>query len=504
MRSKAKWQEAIDRLIWEDSNIIPTSKPSTKSKTTKSKWFKCKSSSIDTDSQLTREWKKIATKLRPKGRNTPVIVAHKYRIYPDKETRILYNNVFGVHRFLRNKAVVLVESWMKHSKIVNSIELDGYEHTEGDENDKTPLLPPKSFLRKLLIKKNARINEEYPWLKKYFFDLKDEAIRQLIKDYIAGFERAKIDHKSFKMRMRSRKDDLKSCSFTIEKKHWYESDFWNSLLPKDYACRDLRYNKYCKNPSKEIQTLIDQGYYPDGPDKLPKKLQHAAKIQRIDGKYYVIINLKLKEQKVSNDNLFVVDPGYRTCFTGINFRDNILEEICTTNTCKITRTLRKASHTQGLITKATKKRTRHHLKRKHRKRLDRAKNLVDDLQKSTSKYMCDNYSTILIPKLNFHQLVGLTKERKEKAQRVSHCSFVDRLKIKSKQYRNCKVIEVTEECTSKTCSRCGYYFRNLGANKVYDCAKCGNIMDRDMNAVYNILMKRICEQAEELKQQICF
>jgi len=43
------------------------------------------------------------------------------------------------------------------------------------------------------------------------------------------------------------------------------------------------------------------------------------------------------------------------------------------------------------------------------------------------------------------------------------------------------------EPSSKICSNCGHHKKDLKlSDRVYDCEKCGNSMDRDLNAAYNI------------------
>jgi transposase len=50
-------------------------------------------------------------------------------------------------------------------------------------------------------------------------------------------------------------------------------------------------------------------------------------------------------------------------------------------------------------------------------------------------------------------------------------------------------IEVNEAYTSKTCGKCGFIDYELGSNHIYNCPKCKNKLDRDVNAARNILMK---------------
>jgi putative transposase len=50
---------------------------------------------------------------------------------------------------------------------------------------------------------------------------------------------------------------------------------------------------------------------------------------------------------------------------------------------------------------------------------------------------------------------------------------------------------MTEEYTSKTCTNCGHLHGALGSNKVYDCASCGVVYDRDAGGSRNILIKNM-------------
>ena len=88
----------------------------------------------------------------------------------------------------------------------------------------------------------------------------------------------------------------------------------------------------------------------------------------------------------------------------------------------------------------------------------------------------------------------MDKFTKSIASKVSHCRFIDTLINKSNHYSNCKIIIVDESYTSKTCSRCAHLHVTLGASKVFDCPNCKVSLDRDTNAVYNILMKAISKQ----------
>ena len=48
--------------------------------------------------------------------------------------------------------------------------------------------------------------------------------------------------------------------------------------------------------------------------------------------------------------------------------------------------------------------------------------------------------------------------------------------------------EIDEAFTSKCCSGCSNYKKDLGSNKIYRCKKCKLVAKRDINAPKNILI----------------
>ena len=71
----------------------------------------------------------------------------------------------------------------------------------------------------------------------------------------------------------------------------------------------------------------------------------------------------------------------------------------------------------------------------------------------------------------------------------NHCAFVDRLMHKSREFKRCKIEEITEEYTSKTCGCCGRPNQKLGGSKTFSCENCKSIFDRDVNGAHNIYLK---------------
>jgi putative transposase len=72
----------------------------------------------------------------------------------------------------------------------------------------------------------------------------------------------------------------------------------------------------------------------------------------------------------------------------------------------------------------------------------------------------------------------------------SHYQFKKVLKFQALK-RGSVVHEITEEYTSKTCSKCGHIHQSLGGNKTFKCPECGHRLNRDWNGCINIFNKSL-------------
>lgn len=507
-------------------SLTTCSDTSSRSKALKSKWFQSQTKIQKFESALNKNWHKISSlllttlsqktmvkdqeKIENKSKKPKPTQAMKYRIYPSKALQSRYQELFDAQRDIKNAAIKVIENYHQRARefrdssygILNAsleasskYELDLEFKPVKDKNDKIidikiQTFPSKTSVCRLLINKGSAWLNEHLHIASLEANFRAEAVREVMKDYKSSLSRYTKDKRIFKMRFHSyAKEKMYGCSFPIQLRHWTaKKGFWSNLLPNGKRCRD-----------KSSKTL-------------PDKIEYAARIQRKPGnKYYVCIPTAPKPLSTSIENLLVLDPGLRTFLTGINFADNLLEEIGVGMSYNLSRRLRRLNKLIGKLSKKNNPGnepesqcsfTYNHRERCHFKRVilrERARltNMIDDLQKSVSKYMCENYSMIVIPKLDFHSMKRLSKHQKSIAALLSHCRFVDVLMETSKRYQNCKVFVTTEEYTSKTCSRCGHLHMKLGASKVFDCPACKSKMDRDENAVYNILMKTITDISSE-------
>ncbi len=387
---------------------------------------------------MTNKQKQQTATKTPKTNKEPCGKSIKIKLYPNKAQKDTLQKWFGSSRYIYNKCLDYIIK-KKDTKLLN-----------------------KKNLRSLFIN-NENYQTENKWLLDIPYDIRDEAMNDLLKNYGSNF--AKSSNKPFNIKFRSRKD--KHDSIAVLSKHWNHK-------------RGI-YSGVFTSTMKSSQGL-------------PKILDYDSRIIRDNvGNYYICIPRPLNSIKCENQvfNVISLDPGVRTFMTGYNPEGEILE--CGANDIsKIGRLLHYKNKLQSKITGCNNSHKKKSLTKAWNRMSLKIHNMVTDEHKKLSKYLCSTYKNVLIPKLNFHNFRGMNKKTKSKMACLRHCEFVDILISKSREY-GCKVIGVTEEWTSKVCSCCGNPKFDLGSNKEYNCNVCGNVFDRDINGARNILLKYLTE-----------
>ena len=86
---------------------------------------------------------------------------------------------------------------------------------------------------------------------------------------------------------------------------------------------------------------------------------------------------------------------------------------------------------------------------------------------------------------------------------VSHGKFRSFLKRKAQEY-SCKVIEINEAYTPKTCGNCGKINDKLGSKEFWECPNCGYEHDRgDINGARNIYLRALLDTTYLERTPIC-
>ena len=128
---------------------------------------------------------------------------------------------------------------------------------------------------------------------------------------------------------------------------------------------------------------------------------------------------------------------------------------------------------------------------------NRIRNLVDECHKQVANYLSKNYKIILLPTFETSEMTKKNKRkiRTKTARQMltwSHYRFKQVLKYKA-ELSGCHVIDVTEEFTSKTCTKCGHVHQKLGGSKVFKCPECGHKLKRDFNGALGIMLKALSD-----------
>jgi putative transposase len=179
-----------------------------------------------------------------------------------------------------------------------------------------------------------------------------------------------------------------------------------------------------------------------------------------------------------------LDPGIRTFLTGVS--ENSAMQIGENASKKLYHLHKQIDTANEKIT--SKKQKKKVLQRCRRKIVG----LVDDLHWKAAKFLTDNYENILIGDFSAKGVSrkggNLATSTKKVALSFSFYKFRERLQFKCRQTGR-RMAVIDEHYTSKLCSMCGNYKKDLGSNEVYECDVCDVVMNRDINGARNIFFR---------------
>jgi transposase len=346
--------------------------------------------------------------------------------------------------------------------------------------------------------RNGEINPNVEdWENEVPSDIREEAIRDLVKNHKTSFSNLKNGNiTGFKMNFCSKKDNpsmavpLSAIGAT------------NTKIDKNIEelAKVKSENKSLTRKQVEI-TKNDNGFnmYPKYlPGKLKIKKRQLRKKFIIDGTcriklennvWSLIAPYKTKSHKegdlLERKDYCALDPGVRTfqtvyseqSITQIKIRKELIAKLLI-KLDKL-RSLRKKKIIKG----ATSHRRIH-------RRLD---NLIDDLHHKTASYLTKNYNVIFLPPFESQKMVKRSRNSNLNRSILQLKHFQFRKKLESKcQLTRCRLFNITEEYTSKTCGVCGE-LNDIGGDEVYHCRVCGLRIDRDVNGARNIMIKSFKE-----------
>ncbi len=210
----------------------------------------------------------------------------------------------------------------------------------------------------------------------------------------------------------------------------------------------------------------------------------TVQIKKEGSKYFIILSCdNVPEKRLPKTNkIIAIDLGLTTFATtdsGIKFKH---PKPYKTAKEKLALANQKLARKQG--GSKNRRKSINDLRKVHTK----IANIRDDWQHKLANKLIKESDTIIVEKLN---ITGMLEDKgfivnNENISDASWGNFVNKLKYKAESAGR-SIIEVNPKNTSKMCSCCNNINKELTLkDRIYDCIKCGMILDRDINAAINI------------------
>lgn len=222
-------------------------------------------------------------------------------------------------------------------------------------------------------------------------------------------------------------------------------------------------------------------------EHVPEPATEGTRLVCESGQYFLVIPIHVPQLKPETQRLPVVaiDPGVRSF---ISFYS--AQGVGKLGDGDFGKVMRLCTHLDSLISRMSKTnaKSRARMKRAAARMRVRIGNLIDELHRKASVFLCKSFDLILIPSFETSQMV--TKLRSKTARMMmsfAHFRFRSTLTAIAERY-SATVRIVNEAYTSKTCSYCGT-IHSIGSKKQMKC--CGTTIDRDHNGARGIFLRAL-------------
>lgn len=387
---------------------------------------------------------------------------------PTHRQKELFKHCFGTTRYLYNECITEIN---KEIDISSSKMCNEYSHIT---------------LRNNYMKKNKELPLNLKWQNNIPFDTRAlvyKAISSHIKSCNTHLKNKNISSYRFKYKRRKDTKQVFYCSGTALKLDSLR--LFPKILDNGKRLKPHEYSESRLNINKRNKTWIRNNI---------KKMKDFSIVKEHD-KYYICIPHEKEVIKKTKKRVVAIDPGVRSFVTWYSDCG-----IAGDNGTNITPLL--ASYHERIRTLLLRlncnddivSRTRKNIKKRILWLRSRIRNIVTDLHRQVSNFLCSTFSDILLPKF---MVKGMIKKQNRTIRKsvvkgmisLRHCDF--RTYIQHVAIRwGCKVHICEERYTSKTCTRCGVK-TDVGGSKVFNCNNCGLVIDRDYGASRNIWVKNI-------------
>jgi len=363
-----------------------------------------------------------------KTNNNTMLVAYKYRLYPDDAQKEMFLKHFGACRFVYN--------WSLEQKI------NVYE------TDKTSL--SCYDLNKML----PNLKKENEWLK----EVNAQSLQQTQKHLDSAFKRFFREKKGFP-KFKSRKNPVQSFS-----------------VPQNYKV-DFNNNRVKLPKIGWVKTKLSRTF--EG------ILKTATVSMTTTGKFFISILVEdsketPEKEPFEYDSTIGIDVGIKH-FATLSDGTKIDNPKFLKNNLQRLKVLQKRLNRKQKGSKNRDK-ARKKVALQHEKITNQRK---DFLHKLTTKLVRENQA-IAVETLN---VSGMMKNHHiaQAIGDVSWYEFFRQLEYKCEWYGKTLLYIGQFEPSSKICNACGYYKHDMTlATRAWQCPQCGRYHDRDTNAAINI------------------
>lgn len=360
-----------------------------------------------------------------------MIKTYTYKIKSNKALEQKFEEQLGICRYVYNLAIEVREESYKKGVNINYYDLS---------------------------KQLTEAKKEFPWLKQPSSSTLQAVLERLELGYKKFFAELKKGNK---------------CS----KPHWAKKDKWRSFIIKQ---GNLKANKPALRFEKDGKFNLPKiGKIKLFKSKIPKgEIRTASILREADGLYLkIVVKEQDAEQIRENQSICAIDMGITRFLTTSDgeYVENprhlfqYLKKLRVENR-KLSRMKKGGSNYK----KQVKVLQRLHLK------ISRVRK---DFLHKQSRYLANNYSTVVREDLNISKMVKGSKL----AKHILDCSwgtFFQFLEYKT------NVIKINPAYTSQECSNCGHTCKeNRKTQSLFECVKCNFTMNADEQACINILQR---------------
>ena len=374
----------------------------------------------------------------------------RLRIYPTDEQKKLLHSWMGIARWTYNKSVMAIKS---------------DPTLEQSEKRLRGLFVTATAVQKMW---EENPEDDFAWILAVPTYPRNKAVSEAVMAFQSNRAKQRKQKKSYKfeVKMRSRLRDPQQC-ISFDSADWGRS-------------RGQYTQMFSRTAMKCCQSLPEQLHY-----------EFKVIYVRVTRKFFLclsepiepVYNLPL-DPLIEPYHVIALDPGVRTFQTGFDEEGTAIEFGSKSDNRRIYKLCQHLDTLESRrCTKSTENprkflrshRTRNNMKRACARMREKIRNLVDELHKKLSLWLCWNYNVVIIPEFQTARMARRSEHRciGSRTARMmynwAHYRFRERLIHKANEYRNCRIVVVREDYTSKTCGRCGNINKKLGGAEVYKC-----------------------------------